>query len=645
MTRYFRRSEERTAPGEIHAMGTGQLLVYGQGPEWMQVMGPPYSCPPVFSLRFSDEEEICAASARSEGFSDWVHTFTRRQRGHSTDLPGGVFHDVACRGEHILLRLFHLDAPQTLVLRSAYPIDDITSLLPQDSCSCALVITLPRNAPVFNDYPVGTPTCNAVGIRGCCQTARTEDGIRITLSGDGAIYVCGGTDFPHAHAALSAALGMDGTHLLQKQRNEDLLFLQTCEKNRAKHSPVHDTRVLRAMEDVLFSIRAQQSASGGVMAGHVYPLAYVRDQYGVLRGLLAMGAYDMARAILGYYLRTEQRFGEIRNAQGMGEDSIFHVHENDNTEITAYLVLSCTDYLQATGDAAFFSRCLGMCGRAMRRALPELAGGMMPFNGDETYIAGGLLPRTVIEQGSLEATALFIAAAEALENACTVHNLTSPDIPQHLRQSRLEAERTFAENFSRRGGYVVNAPGREQLREQPLYRHGVCYFGDRFGWLRRVDRGCYVCPHCAARIHEVIPASPDTEYRLTSAYLTLPYVGSTLIGPAELRGIVGKCLASYRSTGHLPSAPQGSRIVGYDWGMLLYAAAQAGCEADDLLTAALDARDSCGMWSEYYDNSGPLPHPTGTRCRPWESAVNLDGILHYLRVKDHLYRPRTNDLY
>ncbi|MBQ7982951.1 MAG: hypothetical protein IJ302_05235, partial [Clostridia bacterium] len=564
-------------------------------------------------------------------------------------LPGGTFHDVACRAEHILLRIFHLDAPVTLLLQSAYPIDDITPFLPENSCECAFAVSVPRNAPVFNDYPVGTPSCAAIGIRGSCQVRRIAGGLALTLSGDGTVSVCGDTDFPAAHAALAGALGADPHTLLQRQRAADRAFLAACAENRARHplrSVTEDDRILHAVEDVLFSVRAQQSEGGGVMAGHTYPLAYVRDQYGVLRGLLAMGAYDMARAILSCYLEIEQRCGTIQNAQGMGEARIFHIHENDNTEITAYLVLSCTDYLRETGDTAFFTRCLGMCGRAMRRALPELAGGMMPFNGDETYIAGGLLPRTVIEQGSLEATALFIAAAEALERAYDDCGLPHTDLAPVLRQSRLEAEHAFAENFSRRGGYVVNAPRREQLRVQPLYRHGVCYFGDTFGWLRRADRGCYVCPHCADRAHEVIPAPPDAEYRLTSALLTLPYVRSAVIGTPELRGIVGKCLSAYRKTGRLPSAPQGTRIVGYDWGMLLYAAAETGVEADDLLTAALDARDACGMWAEYYDISGQMPHPTpaGTRCRPWESAVNIDGILHYLRTADQISeQPFHND--
>ncbi len=622
--------------GAVHALGTGRILVYGQGPEWMQIIGAPYSCPAMASLRFSDAEEICAVSERSSGASDWVHTLSKKPPMRSTRIDCGVFHDIAVRDWHCILRRWQLDVPLTLHLTGDYPIEEITALMGDGVCDAAFAITVPRTAPVYNDYPVGTPSTMAIGIRcdgGCCTAVRMPGGIALTLDGCGTMYLCGGEQFPIAHAALSRVLPLDPSVLLAQQRTADAAYLAECEKNRAAKGsiPMSFTEaVSAAIEDVLFSIRAQQSEQGGVMAGHAYHLAYVRDQYGVLRGLLSMGDYASARAILQYYLDIEQKYGIIHNAQGMGDTGIFHIHENDNTEITAYLVLGCIDYLKTTADYLFFAKCLGLCGRAMQRSIPELAGGMMPFNGDETYIAGGLLPRSVIEQGSLEATALFLAAAEQLEQVCAEYGFQTDMLPADLHDCRIAAELSFDDNFARRGGYTVNCPKREELHPQPLYRHGVCYFGDSFGWLRAVDRGCYVCPACAGK-----PVQPDdTEYRLHSAYLTLPYVGCSVIGKPIIAGAVRSMLTTYRKTGRLPTVPRGNRIVGYDFGFLLYAAAYTGEDASDLLSAALAARDECGMWSEYYTLSGGHALPSGTRCRPWESAVNMDGILSCLTHKN-----------
>lgn len=626
--------------GAVHALGTGRILVYGQGPEWMQMIGAPYSCPTMASLRCSDDEEIHAVSERTDGASDWVHTVSKKWPMRNTKIACGVFHDIAVRDWHCILRRWQLDVPLTLHLTSDYPIEEITALMDSDLCSAAFAITVPHNAPVYNDYPVGTPSVMTVGIRcdsnGRCQTERIAGGIALTLSGGGCICVCGGEEFPMSHAALSRVLKKQPSELLAQQRSTDAAYLAVCEKNRVANGNVlsSDAEVISAaIEDVLFSIRAQQSEQGGVMAGHAYHLAYVRDQYGVLRGLLAMGDFAGAKAILQYYLDMEQKYGIIHNAQGMGSSRIFHIHENDNTEITAYLVLGCTDYLKATSDYLFFGKCLGLCGRAMQRAIPELSGGMMPFNGDETYIAGGLLPRSVIEQGSLEATALFIAAAEQLEQVCAAYGFPTDMLPADLHECRILAELSFDDNFARRGGYTVNCPRREELHPQPLYRHGVCYFGDSFGWLKGVARGCYVCPACAGK--PVVP--DDTEYRLHSAYLTLPYVGAGMIGKPMIAEAVRSMLQTYRNTGKLPSVPQGNRIVGYDFGFLLYAAAYTGEDASDLLSAALAARDEAGMWVEYYTMSGGHALPSGTRCRPWESAVNMDGILTYLAYqREHL---------
>ncbi len=48
-------------------------------------------------------------------------------------------------------------------------------------------------------------------------------------------------------------------------------------------------KLIRTIDEVAVLIKAQQSSEGAVLAGYPYPLGYVRDQYGVSRGLLALG--------------------------------------------------------------------------------------------------------------------------------------------------------------------------------------------------------------------------------------------------------------------------------------------------------------------------------------------------------------------
>ena len=98
----------------------------------------------------------------------------------------------------------------------------------------------------------------------------------------------------------------------------------------------------------------------------------------------------------------------------MGDSHHFHIHENDNVEITGYLIIQAFDYYNASQDKDFLIRIMPMLEWAWFAQVEELKENMLPFNGDETYVAGGILPRTVLCEGSAESTLLFLTAGERL---------------------------------------------------------------------------------------------------------------------------------------------------------------------------------------------------------------------------------------
>ena len=382
--------------------------------------------------------------------------------------------------------------------------------------------------------------------------------------------------------------------------------------------------VREAGEGVSFLIRAQQGQNGGVLAGHNYHLAYVRDQYGTFRGLLAMGCLEEAAAIVRFSNDVFARSGRLANAQAIGIANSFHEHENDAVEITGYLLLQSTKLLEAAGDRAFFDEQRPMLDWALRSQVAQLHRGMLPFNGDETYVAGGFLPRAALNHGSFEATLLFIEGAKRYLASRRAEK--REDWIERAREAIAEAERRFEGNFRRGNGYIANSLARLVGLAEPEYRHGMCLNGDTFGWLKRVGEGLYVCPRCLAA-GRVSPQPCEREIPLKSTLMMALYVDSPLLGREYLRGQIAAYLAEYRRTGILPSLPAGGRCLGYDFGLLLYAAARLGLAADDLLAHMLALKDSAGMWAEYYDGG----QPQNTRCRPWESAINMEGALQYLR--------------
>ena len=600
-----------TALGAVHAIGNGELMLYGRGPEWIQTIGMPYSAPSSMTMCIPKEDNAYCTSFRRPGTSSWQH-----------DFDFGTIIDCASRADKCLARYWKLEKPTRFEIGfCGYRHYDVT---PQFGVRSYL-IHVPRGAYIYSDYTSHEESFMRLSLRGDCSVEETENGLLITLYGEGSLFYTGSLSCPDGADELRSTLTKNFEEILADADAEDGAFLRKCALNRKQlRNHALKTAVEVTADSVLLQIRAQQHVSGGVQAGHNYHLAYIRDQYGVFRGLLAGGAYDEAKKILMFYRDVFARSGHLSNAQAMGVDGVFHVHENDTSEITGYLLLQAADMLRITGDTELFVSLKPMLQWAVHQQLSVLHNGMLPFNGDETYIAGGFLPRTCINHGSFEATLLFITGGRRVLKAFEKLGLREEWMDEALAAIE-KAEVKFDENFLRENDYTTNSLRRLQGLKEPEFRHGVCYGGDFFGWLHRADDGCYLCPKCAGR-RDVQPL--HREFHLKSTMLMPCFVDSTLIVQEKLNRQTEAFLTEFRRTGAMPSLPDGSRSTGYDYGLMLFAAKRAGLDADDVLEKMLSLKDECGMWSEYYNGTDS----DGTRCRPWESAIDLAGAIEYLSL-------------
>lgn len=599
--------------GALNAVGNGDIMLYGRGPEWHQVLGVPYTCPTVFSLTAPEDSTITCRTHRRAGVNSWEHVF-----------DCGMMTDCASREYQCLARHWDMDGEVTLVMESqGFEIIDQKAVLP--GALAAWLFNVPGDAHAYNDYPLMTHTYMMVAVRGECRVETIENGAKITFCGSGDMFVTSAKSWSQAVVSMRNVLNAEFGDILASADKDDREYLARCAAHRAelKASPLAE-EVLSAVEDTALQIRAQQHRDGGVQAGHNYHLAYVRDQYGVARGLIAMGAWEEARKILEFYRTVFGRWGMIANAQAMGVDGIFHVHENDEVEITGYLLLQACDLYEADGDAEFFASLKPMLNWALQSQLKWLHNDMLPFNGDETYVAGGLIPRTALNHGSFEATMLLIAGGRRYMDYCAEFGIYEGWMDA-AREKIDAASARFEENFRRGDSYITNSLKFIEGYTEPEFRHGVCLGGDAFEWLRRVDEGIYMCPRCAGK--KTLPPY-RTEVSLKSTLLMETFVRAGQIDMEYLARQTAGFLAEYRAKGCLPSRPDGNVCLGYDFGLVLFAAKAAGIDADDLLANMLGLRDECGAWSEYYKDMDHM----GTRCRPWESAINIAGALKYLEV-------------
>lgn len=596
--------------GALHALGNGRIICYGSGAEWEQVFGTPYTSPTALSLRRADAGARVSAERLSGG---WRHT-----------APEGIYEDAVAAEIACLARAWRLERPaQWRIGGHGFRLLRNAEWFP--GCADAFLLTIPGGSAAYNWYPTHAVQYIQMVFAGGCAAQIAGDSVAFTASGEGALFVASGSDLPGCVAAARAGVRMGFQAIARECETAARALLSERRLNARAIDESHPlgAAVDCAADEVALLIRAQQGADGGVLAGSNYHLAYVRDQYGVSRGLLAMGCFEPAKDILRFYRKVFRTSGTIRNAQGIGVPDLFHVHENDDVEITGYLVHQICDILDATGDRELFDSLAPIAEWALRAQGKWLHRGMLPFNGDETYVAGGILPRTVLPDGSMEATMLFVTCAERYRARL------GGSIPAWLSRALESAEGArgaYARNFRRGNEWVANSRARLDGLAFPEFRHGVCLSGAsencaRFGWLMRADDGGYVCPACFGK--KELPPAPPTEYRLRPALLMHAYMDSNLVPRAELRAGAEEALADFRATGAVSSLPEGGKSLGYDYGLMLFAARKFGLRADDLLLQMLRIRDSAGAWVEYYEENRPL----GTRCRPWESAINIEAAL------------------
>lgn len=623
--------------GAVHCLGNSGLCVYEQGPDVIQVFGPPYSATTIGRIDLEGDGLSCV-SQRAWGTAVWRHEVSRGE------TPVAVITDFVCEGLPAFIRIVHATLPVAFSYTPSEDLRLVTHLSPEmqkRGATDGLLVETPIGIPLvpFGRYPMPCAVFNQFAWKGAVSVEKTDAGMYFSCTpGETHLYVTGGpeleTCLQHTEAVLAATPGA----LLRETLSAWETFTASGRdfENELHADTPGRARLLQVLDDTAVLIKTQQAAEGGILAGYPYHLCYVRDQYGTHRGLVALGHEEMSRDILRFYWDIFKKGGQIRNAQAFGFPGVYHVHENDDVEITGYISLQAFDYLKHSGDAAFIREILPMLEWAWEAQQRHLVKGMLPFNGDETYVAGGILPRSALNDGSAEATLLFIESGALLLDFVEEAGLWDATRVARGRETIGSVRDAFRDNFMKDGRLTTNNPERVSAAPMPRTRHGVCERCISVEWTLRTDNNRYVCISCMNS--ESLPAVTPEVFLLQSVSLTPLYFHASLPTAEELRPEVEAIVTGYRNTGKLPSRPDGNVAVGYDYGLLLYALTELGHPmARELYDKTLALADDTGAWAEYYRDH----QPAGTRCRPWESAINVEALLHWVEAEYGL--PGTNE--
>ncbi len=614
--------------GAVHCLGNGKLCVYEQGPDVIQIFGPPYSATTIGRIDLEGDGISCV-SRRVWGTAIWRHEVTR------ADAPVAVLTDFVCAELPAFVRVVYATEPLAFLYKPGKDLrlaEHVTPEMEQQEVRGGLLVETPIGIPLvpFGRYPLPFAVFNQLAWKGSAEVVLEKDGLHVTISpGEGILYITGGPELDACLQYMNAALDAPPGSLLQETRSAWEAFTakgRNFEAELPEDAPGR-VRLMQVLDDVAVMIKTQQAAEGGILAGYPYHLGYVRDQYGTHRGLVALGHDEMSRDILHFYWDVFRKGGLIRNAQAFGFPGVYHVHENDDVELTGYITLQSFDYLQRSGDVEFLLEIFPMLEWAWEMQQRHLVKDMLPFNGDETYVAGGILPRSALNDGSAESTLLFSESGTLLLDFVEKHGLWAPDRIARARDVIAGVRDAFRGNFLRDGRLVTNNPARASAASLPLTRHGVCERCMSVEWTLRTANSRYICVPCLNL--DPLPAAAPEVLQLQSVSLTPLYFHASVIPADELRPDVEAIIAGYKNTGKLPSRPDGNIAVGYDYGLLLYALTQLRHPmARELYDKSLELADATGAWAEYYRDH----QPAGTRCRPWESAINVEALLHWIEA-------------
>jgi len=606
----------------VHSLGNGKMCIYEKGTDIVTAYTGPYSSPSFLKLEWMKDEKAALQSVRKPGTAIWSHTILMGNT-ETAELLDFVDSEIPC-----FVRRIQTKSRITFRMKLekyVQAIDNSSRLNVSKAVNGRLLI-VPPGTTIYQTYVYPRILYSQILTSGKAKIESVPGSGMIDIicePGESDLYLIGGPEYPGVITNTWKILETSPETLLTRTNR----YWENFTKSRKDFTGIlplaapSRSKLLQTIDDVAVLLKTQQSIQGAVLAGYPYPLGYVRDQYGVSRGLLTLGLNAEAKSILNFYWQIWKKFGFIHNAQAIGIDGIFHIHENDEVESTGYLILQAFDLVNATHDVAFMVTIAPMLDWAFNSQKKWLVKDMLPFNGDETYVAGGMLPRSALNDGSAEATMLFVESGQKyLEWVSTQKRWTKEVIAENKALvARVKAN--FKNNFLHDNVLLTNNPERAKVADLPKFRHGVCeaagpnclmtkYQG--IVWTERNENDRYVCANCISE--GLLPRADPKAYNLLSVALAPFYMNFSIMPYDQLKPAVMEIL----------NKKDEPRTVGYDYGFLLTALTKLGKpEASSVYDKTLSVLDQRGAWAEYYLNDQPY----GTRCRPWESAINLEALI------------------
>ena len=264
----------------------------------------------------------------------------------------------------------------------------------------SLLFRLNPGVTIYQYYVYPKPLYHCIHWEGhiTIDPSKKKEGIYLldVAPGKARIFFTGGPEYDALITHMEALEKAGTKTLLERSRAWWHAF--TAKRfdfeNRLPKELPHREYLLRTIDDVAVMMKTQQAVEGRRLQGTPIPLDMCGISTARPGATWPWGITKKPGTYSRYYRDIWQKTGELHCAQGIGVDGIFHIHENDEVESPGYLIMQAFDLQDKTRDRDFTREIFPMLAWCWEVQKKHLAGHMLPFNGDETYVAGGILPRS-----------------------------------------------------------------------------------------------------------------------------------------------------------------------------------------------------------------------------------------------------------
>lgn len=619
--------------GSLHVMGNGKMVAFGRGADLAALHAPPISSPSLLSIMTKSSELIQDEAMRVDGSATWTHELTS---GTTRLCDYTEFVSSEFSAYVRVFECFTEGVKWQIKPSGNAKITNLTRI------ANVWMVTLNPGQKMADGF---TPQTSYAWVipNGMCLIELSPDGdlIATMKAGSGSLAIVADSDYPNGVQAAERIATYSVAPLMASTTR---YWEQFTQRRLARMDATNvDKDALSVLDSVAVTLKCMQGDDGGVAASEKWMMADTRQQYAISRSMLLLGMTDEARSTVRYRIDKFTQFHDIRSAESIGTDSYRWRHENEDTDITASIILQMREYFRSTQDREMVRAAWPLMKQCWEVQVKQISQGQLPFNGSEPFITNGFYPRSGLVQGSSDSTLMFIEAGKWLCDWAVTEGFWSPN--KSSQNMAIVEQCRFQWRLYMLSSNIIyaNSSEREANQGSPRFRWGACETDTTYvGWCERASNGRYLCPECMQRL--LPPAERPARTEIMSCSLLPIYLGSDILSAEEATKVLEHITTLRLSNGHLPTASNDQGSLSADAGLLLFNMLYAQDKrATEAFTQMMSQMDNSRNWPEVL-NSSQNPRTDSARLSSWSDAVCAEAMLRYMRSPLSIQGPAPKPL-